>query len=341
MDLKEQKFGVEVEFTGISRLKAGSILRDYLGGELHSYGLNSSNLNYFVKAPDDREWRIVFDSSVISQKINANNEKIRAGNVYKVELVTPICTYEDIEKIQEIVRLFREKGAFVNESCGIHIHINANPFDASKLRNLVNMMASKENLIYRALKVSKKRENVYCKKVDKEFLINLNNKKIKTMEELKKLWYDGRSRQHIHYDSSRYKCLNLHSVFNKGTIEIRAFNSSIHAGKLKAYIQLCLAMTAKAHSLKFASPKETITKNEKYNFRVWLVSLGMIGDEFKTARKHLLDHLDGNIAWKDPAQAERQKERMRLKNRENSEEQGINGEIVEQEETNTMQINTM
>jgi len=37
----------------------------------------------------------------------------------------------------------------------------------------------------------------------------------------------------------------------------------------------------------------------------------MIGDEFKTARKHLLDHLEGNIAWKDPAQAVRQKERLR------------------------------
>lgn len=39
----------------------------------------------------------------------------------------------------------------------------------------------------------------------------------------------------------------------------------------------------------------------------------MIGDEFKTARKHLLDHLEGCIAWKDPAQAERQKERLRAK----------------------------
>lgn len=36
----------------------------------------------------------------------------------------------------------------------------------------------------------------------------------------------------------------------------------------------------------------------------------MIGDEFKTARHHLLKNLDGNIAWKDPAQAEKQKERF-------------------------------
>lgn len=39
----------------------------------------------------------------------------------------------------------------------------------------------------------------------------------------------------------------------------------------------------------------------------------MIGDEFKTARHHLLKNLDGNIAWKDPAQAEKQKERLAQK----------------------------
>jgi hypothetical protein len=41
--------------------------------------------------------------------------------------------------------------------------------------------------------------------------------------------------------------------------------------------------------------------------------LGLIGDEFKTAREHLLKNLDGCIAWRDPAQAEKQKERMRQK----------------------------
>ena len=37
----------------------------------------------------------------------------------------------------------------------------------------------------------------------------------------------------------------------------------------------------------------------------------MIGDEFATARKHLLENLEGNLAWRDPAQAERQRERIR------------------------------
>lgn len=55
---------------------------------------------------------------------------------------------------------------------------------------------------------------------------------------------------------------------------------------------------------------KTHSDNEKYTFRTWLLRLGMIGEEFKTARQHLLKNLEGNIAWKDPAQALQQKQRL-------------------------------
>jgi hypothetical protein len=102
-------------------------------------------------------------------------------------------------------------------------------------------------------------------------------------------------------------------VFQKGTIEFRLFNSTTHAGKIKAYIQFCLAISAQALNQKCASRQKTRSTNEKYTFRTWLLRLGLIGDEFKTARLHLLEHLDGCIAWKDPAQAEQQKQRLKQK----------------------------
>ena len=109
--------------------------------------------------------------------------------------------------------------------------------------------------------------------------------------------------------------LNLHSVFSKGTVEFRLFNSTLHAGKVKAYIQLCLAISHQALVQKCATQHRTQSPNEKYTFRTWLLRLGLIGDEFKTARQHLLQNLDGNIAWRDPAQAEAQKERLAAKRR--------------------------
>ena len=93
-------------------------------------------------------------------------------------------------------------------------------------------------------------------------------------------------------------------------IEFRLFNSTLHAGEIKSYIQLCMAISHQALVQKSASRIKTQSSNEKYTFRVWLLRLGLIGDESKTARHHLLKNLDGNIAWKDPAQAEAQKQRL-------------------------------
>ena len=73
---------------------------------------------------------------------------------------------------------------------------------------------------------------------------------------------------------------------------------AIHAGKIKAYIQLCLAISAQALAAGAASPRRPETDNPKYTFRCWLLRLGMNGEEFKTARTHLLANLPGNAAWR-------------------------------------------
>ena len=50
----------------------------------------------------------------------------------------------------------------------------------------------------------------------------------------------------------------------------------------------------------------------RYSFRVWLLSLGLIGDEFKNCRTHLLKHLAGDIAWRHPEDGIAARERLRL-----------------------------
>ena len=91
------------------------------------------------------------------------------------------------------------------------------------------------------------------------------------MEAVERIWYNGESRRNKHYDDSRYHCLNLHSVFQKGTVEFRLFNGTLHAGKIKAYIQFCLAIGAQALNQSCASRRKTQTSNEKYTFRTWLL----------------------------------------------------------------------
>ena len=190
--------------------------------------------------------------------------------------------------------------------------MDASAHTPQTLRNIVNIMAAKEDLLYKTLQVKVNREH-YCQKADTRFLEELNHKRPKTMDEVEELWYNGMGGRYDHYDNSRYHALNLHSVFSKGTIEFRLFNSTLHAGEVKSYIQLCLAISHQALVQCGASRAKTHPENEKYTFRTWLLRLGMIGDEFKTARQHLLKNLEGNIAWRDPAQAEAQKARLAAK----------------------------
>ena len=192
-----------------------------------------------------------------------------------VELVSPICRYDDIPTIQEIVRALRSAGAKVNDSCGIHIHVDAAPHTVTTLRNIVNIMAAKEDLLYKALQVKVEREN-YCQKADTRFLDEMNQKRPSTMEELETLWYNGPTGRYYHYDHTRYHGLNLHSVFSNAALDCSSGCSippSMPA-RVKSYIQLCLAISHQALVQKRASHARTHSDNEKYTFRTWLLRLG-------------------------------------------------------------------
>ena len=302
--IKKQKFGVEIECTGLTRAAAAKAAQKVLGGNLNHFG--GSYDSYHVWDGKNRKWQFMSDASIRC----TNKEGSPASKLHSVEVVTPILEYEDIPLLQEVVRAVRKKGGVCNESTGIHIHIDGAPYDAQKIRNLVNIFASKEDMLYKALMVNARRET-YCAKSEKRFVEQMNKVKPKDMETVKRLWY-GDSREHNgHYDNSRYRCLNLHSLFQHNNFEVRAFNSSLNAGVLRAYISLVLAVSSQALTQKSASPRVTQSDNPKYTFRCWLIRIGLNGDEFKNCRKHLLSHLEGNCAWLHPEDAIKQRERLK------------------------------
>ena len=136
--------------TGITREKASQVAASYLGEE--SLYLGTYYKTYAATDSQGRMWKFTYDGSIQAEK-KENGERVPADKPYKTEMVSPICTYEDIPTIQELVRQLRHKGAFSNSSTGIHIHVDASSFDARTLRNLVNLFYSKEDLLFAALKV--------------------------------------------------------------------------------------------------------------------------------------------------------------------------------------------
>ena len=301
-EMKQQTIGVEVEMNSISRDKAAKLAADFFG--TGRYENTAGRNGYFTWSAWDaqgREWKFQRDVS------------IAGPDSEKCELVTPILTYEDMETLQELIRRLRRAGAKsdATRGCGVHIHIGAKGHTPQTLRNLANIMASHESLLADALALDHWRMSRYCRTVDQRFLNQLNRRKPSTMAQLADVWYGSQNANYgrsQHYNDSRYHMLNLHATFTKGTVEFRLFQfdapadgkqNGLHAGQLKSYIQLCLALSQMAKMVKTASPKPQQTENPKYAMRTWLLRLGFIGEEFATARDLLTRRLAGDAAFRN------------------------------------------
>ncbi len=301
-EMKKQTIGVEVEMNNITRDKAAKLAAAFFGtGRFENTAGRNGYYTWSAWDEQGREWKFQRDVS------------ISGPDSQKCEMVTPILTYNDIEILQELLRKLRHAGAKsdATRGCGVHIHIGANGHTPQTLRNLANIMASHESLLADALNLDRGRMHRYCRTVDLRFLELLNKRKPKTMAKLADIWYTSQNaaygRDH-HYNDSRYHMLNYHATFTKGTVEFRLFQfdapadgklNGLHAGQLKSYIQLCLALSQMAKTVKTATPKPQQNENPKYAMRTWLLRMGFIGEEFATARETLTKRLTGDTAFRN------------------------------------------
>ena len=301
-EMKKQTIGVEVEMNNIERSRAAKVAAEFFGtGRFEDTARRNGYCTWSAWDAQGREWKFQRDVS------------IDGPDSQKCELVTPILTYADMENLQELIRRLRRAGAKSDSTrgCGVHIHIGAKGHTPQTLRNLANIMASHESLLAEALDLDHYRMRRYCRTVDPRFLEQLNRRKPTTMADLADIWYSsqganyGRSQ---HYNGSRYHMLNLHATFTKGTVEFRLFQfdapangrrNGLHAGQLKSYVQLCLALSQMAKTVRTASPKPQQNENPKYAMRTWLLRLGFIGGEFETARDILTRRLSGDAAFRN------------------------------------------
>jgi hypothetical protein len=297
--IKDQCFGVEVEMTGITRKQAAQALAEYFGSvPCHSGGAYDA---WTVKDSEGKEWKLMSDASIHAERKIGGDYEPTGSAEYRVEMVTPKLTYPELPKLQECVRRVRRAGAKANSSCGIHVHVDAANHNRQSLKNLLGIMYSKEDILFKALQVNEARAERWCQKVREPMLQRarkLSSDETKNLTQLEDIWYEGDVRSTEHYNWTRYYALNLHSVFYRGTVEWRCFNSTLHAGKVAAYVNLCLAISAQAIAQRSTVMRKTHSENELFTFRVWLVRLGLNGEEFKHTRDHLLENLEGNRAWR-------------------------------------------
>ena len=282
IDLRDQTFGVEIETVGMQREQAAKLVAAMFGTEAYYEG--SVYQTWTCKDKQGRKWKFMRDAS-----LNTVN-----GVCDGCEIVTPVLNYKDIETLQQVVRVVRLVGANADGSCGIHVHVGADKHTPQSMTNLMKMFIGKEDTIYKGLQVSERRTCSYTQKVNRELARRLGDgEKPRTFEDWKRLWYSAHgemtSAANNHYDHSRYHGLNYHAFFNRGaTVEFRLFNGSLHAGKIKAYVQFCLALSAKAINSRTVSMQKVDSTDEKHMYGCWLLRLGLEGDEFATCREHIM-----------------------------------------------------
>ena len=290
MDLRSLRFGIEIETIKQYRSTVAKAIETVVGGCTRHMGEPRSYDPWVVIARDRREWKVMADSS-----LQPTPHHLQA------EIVSPILTYEDIPLLQEIIRAVYDCGARISKKAGIHIHIDASQFDGRSLGNLTKMVYKQEALIYKALAVHATRKNTYTQPLPDNLINRVNHQKPRTKADFKKIWYNNPHTVPTRFHDSRYHGLNMNSVYTIGTIEFRFANATLHAGRVKAYIQFFLALAAKALKSRSTSSKkrEYREASAKYDFRVFLLGLGLSGPEYKTARYHLLANLPGDAAFRN------------------------------------------
>lgn len=282
--LKTLRFGVELETVGLSYARAAETISQVVHGEVAS---GTSYLGGFdIKMADGRAWKVVRDGSLSD------------GSGLSCEVVSPILTYADMDALQDIVRALRTAGARVNDSCGMHVHVDGAAFKAcpAKLRNLIALAYRWENVAVNMAHVLRNRSD-YCRALEPDLIERFRRGRISNLSKASVAWYGERSSTG-HYDSSRYHWINVHALFDKGTVEFRLFNGTLHAGQVKANVLFALGMASTALVMRSVSfvgqsvDSRTLPDGRravsKHDSRMFLVHvLCLVGEEFSTYRKHL------------------------------------------------------
>jgi len=164
---------------------------------------------------------------------------------------------------------------------------------AASLRNLVNMLVSKQHLLVSAFGLTEPL-------IDTNLAEDLHQRPMEDMDSFKTAWTDVGAQ----------RSLGLEMNFEKHTLAIKLLKDNPTPDEMAAFLDLAACVNENAKKLKYSSFKPAQEDNPKYAMRTWLLRLGMSGDAFKKTRKVLLSRLSGSAAFRTPAEEEKHKARL-------------------------------
>lgn len=204
---------------------------------------------------------------------------------YTIDRAGKITTSEGNEvELESLLNLGNEQETIeptASETTAFEVTVPMEGHTGVTLRNLVNMIFSKQVLIKKSLGLT-------VDIVEDDFCTGINVGKIENLEDFK-VAIDG---------IGENRCPGIAFDFNNGTITFKFFEGEVIPKKVTAYTQFVALLNLQSKALKHASAKAKDTDNDKFTFRVFLIRLGMVGNEYKATRKMLLERLEGNSAFR-------------------------------------------
>lgn len=205
-----RRFGIEIE--------AYNCQRERLARELREAGINVAVEGYNHTTRD--HWKLVTDSS------------LRGNDTF--ELVSPVLQGESgLQELQKVCWVLEYCDVKVNDSCGLHIHMDAANFTLDTWKNLAITYKNLESVID-AFMPGSRRDNYYCKSLSR-----ISATSIQQAQSISDL--------QTAFGNNRYHKLNLEAYSRHRTVEFRQHSGTTNFTKMENWIRFVANMITFAH----------------------------------------------------------------------------------------------
>lgn len=200
-----RRFGIEIEAYNCDKHRLASELRE-AGIDVAVETYNHRTRNH---------WKLVTDGS-----LTGNNT---------FELVSPVLEGESgLQQLQKVCWVLDFCDVKVNDSCGLHIHMDAADFTIQTWRNLAITYRRLESIVDGFMPNSR-RHNTYCKP-----LTSISEQSIREAQNIEQL-------RHVFRDN-RYSKLNLEAYARHRTVEFRQHGGTTNFTKMENWIRFVANM---------------------------------------------------------------------------------------------------
>ena len=262
----------------------------YLGAPTFAYEVAGYNIdkNGVLRGNDNYELvedlQGLYDFKAVTEEYDSpipESEPVPEGLKipYEAALGGRVSPYRDFEEPSNYGA--KEEVEETSSIDNLELSIPMDGHSGTTLKNIVNMLSSKQHLIMKSIGIEEKL-------MDGKFAEDLSLKTTTTLDEFKVAVEE--------IGTERCKGITFDFENNIYTYNIPSDNLAYE--KISSFAVLAARINEFAKEQKRTSYKVTQDDNPKFALRTWLIRLGMKGKGYKGVRKALLENLEGNSAFR-------------------------------------------